>query len=122
MFDLKFGTRMALMYGNMGVANLRDNWVSRCLEELKHGAAINLDATIDLLSCLNYEDVTNETLDILTKLVHRSIKRSGQLSDTLKIVLLWNISRLDLLEKDHKDLLASIKLNNLKILDHLLLC
>lgn len=123
-FDSKLAARVALLFSNMGVYNLRDKWVKLCLAHFIQGTSFRPDSVLDLLCCADLEIVQHYGIITLQKLVAPLIDKQNQLSPSKKAILVWNLHRLNLddeIDPKIPDLCTSLVPSSLKTLDLLLL-
>jgi hypothetical protein len=123
-FDSKLACRMCLLYGNMGIYNIRDKWVKLCMVYFKEGARFRTGSLLDLLNSFDIEIAQHYEEEIVLQLVDQLMSKINYISDQHKVLLIWNIERLSLDDESGslvERILENLKEENLKCLDKLLL-
>lgn len=123
-YDSKLASRVALLFSNMGIYNLRDKWVKLCFAHYMQGAYFRPDSILDLLCCADNEIVQHYDKALLKQMVAQLMDKQQQISSTKKAILAWNIFRLDIDSiqgETVSDLCENIEQTSLKTMDLLLL-
>jgi hypothetical protein len=123
-FDGKLSSRMCVLYGNMGLYNVRDKWAKLCLAHFIEGANFPTNSLLDLLTSLDTEIFQHYEPEVILEIVRQIVSKLSHLSDQKKTTLAWNLERLGIEGESHdlvKQVIESINPSSLKCLDKLLL-